>query len=89
MPADTANKRHSAMELGESWRGVLPLPDGTVDAADRATLLDLYAMGAAAPPPGGGNWPQGLRRTLMAHDLLRIARPEWFGPDEDLYRLRR
>jgi hypothetical protein len=43
MAADTARKRYSAMHMGCPWRGVLPLPDGTVAQGDRQTVLFLYA----------------------------------------------
>lgn len=43
MAADTARKRYSAMHMGCPWRGILPLPDGTVAQGDRQTVLLLYA----------------------------------------------
>lgn len=52
MAADTAAKRYSAMVLGDPWRPVAPLPTGTVDAAERAAILGLYAGIAGGTPPG-------------------------------------
>lgn len=58
MAIDTAAKRLSALNFG---RGILlPAPDGTIDAGDKATLLNLY-RGIALDPPvvdvGGGLSP--------------------------------
>ena len=48
MAIDTAAKRLSALNFG---RGILlPAPDGTIDAGDKATLLNLYS-GIALDPP--------------------------------------
>jgi hypothetical protein len=41
--ADTALKRLSAMDPRCPWRRALPIPDGTVAAADRSMALYLYA----------------------------------------------
>lgn len=49
MAIDTAAKRQSAFI--DNW-GVI-LPDGTIDAADRETLIGQYG-GIAAAPPGTG-----------------------------------
>jgi hypothetical protein len=40
------------MVLGDPWRPVAPLPTGTVDAAERAAILGLYAGIAGGTPPG-------------------------------------
>lgn len=39
---DTAAKRGSALQIGRPWRMTTPLPDGTVDAFDRAHLAFSY-----------------------------------------------
>lgn len=58
MAIDTAAKRLSALNFG---RGILlPAPDGTIDAGDKATLLNLYNGFALDPPVaavGGGLSP--------------------------------
>jgi hypothetical protein len=41
MALDTAAKRLSALNIGSPWRGVLPVPDGTIDQADRQTVMFL------------------------------------------------
>lgn len=51
MALDSALKRASALNIGCPWRGVLPIPDGTVDEEDRPVLAYLYAFGAATPEP--------------------------------------
>lgn len=50
MSADTAAKRLSAMQPLAPWRGNAVVPSGTVDAAERRTVLGLYSQfdGAAA-----------------------------------------
>lgn len=52
MAIDTRNKRASAISPASPWRGLWPAPDGTVDAADRATSVFLYSgfMDGGAPP---------------------------------------
>lgn len=50
MAITTSAKRQSAFV--DPW-GVV-LPDGTIDAADRETLLGQYGGIPAAPPSGGG-----------------------------------
>lgn len=49
---DTASKRFSGMQLGESPATTLPLPDGSFNQGDRQHLLELYS-GIAASAPGG------------------------------------
>lgn len=39
MALDTAKKRHSALTFRRHYP---PLPDGTIDQADRQTLIGLY-----------------------------------------------
>lgn len=43
MALDTALKRQSAIHHGCPWRGLLPIPDGTVDQVDRQVLAWLYS----------------------------------------------
>lgn len=40
---DTASKRSSAMNIGCPWRGLWPLPDGTVGQLDRQHTAFMYA----------------------------------------------
>ncbi len=42
MAIDTANKRASAISPASPWRGLWPVPDGTVDSGDRAETAYLY-----------------------------------------------
>lgn len=49
MAIDTANKRASAILPLLPFRGKLPFPDGTIDAADRAQLAFMYAGFGSAP----------------------------------------
>lgn len=49
MAVDTASKRYSMMRLGQAV-GLLPIPDGTLAAADRAHLLGLYSGIALQAP---------------------------------------
>lgn len=57
MPVNTQNKRRSvqAYTLG----AMRPVPDGVIDAADRATITWLYSGVAYPPtpptPPSGGD----------------------------------
>lgn len=53
MAIDTATKRYSMIGFGAPTPRMLPIPDGTIAAADRAMLLYLYhglTVGAAAVP---------------------------------------
>ena len=49
MAIDTAAKRWSMLAWGNG--GGLPIPDGTIDAGDRATMLDEYSGITAALAP--------------------------------------
>jgi hypothetical protein len=46
MAIDTAAKRSAALQAGLTPGGVLPTPDGSIDAADRAQLAGVYAVDA-------------------------------------------
>jgi len=48
MNLDTREKRASGVHVGLAWRGLLPLPDGTLDQADRQQTAAFYAGIAAA-----------------------------------------
>lgn len=39
---DTATKRASAINISSPWRGILPLPDGSIDAIDRQVVSFMY-----------------------------------------------
>jgi hypothetical protein len=47
---NTANKRASAIGIGLALRLVLPIPDATIDAADRQQVAYSYAGIQAANP---------------------------------------
>jgi hypothetical protein len=51
MAIDTRNKRHSAINVGLPYRGVLPNPDAAITAPDRLTVAFLYNGIAADAPP--------------------------------------
>lgn len=42
MAIDTANKRASAIHVSMPWRGMLPLPDGSLNQADRQQTDLMY-----------------------------------------------
>lgn len=48
MPIDTRDKRDSAIHVGLPWRMRLPVPDGSIAAADRMHVALLYRGFAAA-----------------------------------------
>lgn len=60
MAVDTAAKRFSMMAFGRG-PGNIPIPDGTIAAADRAHLLRLYGgiALAGAPVSGPYTWEAG------------------------------
>jgi hypothetical protein len=45
---NTRNKRTAVMNLGCPWRGLLPIPDGTLDRGDRFQIMFLASMGRSA-----------------------------------------
>lgn len=76
MAVDTRNKRMSLIGFGAPTPRVLPNPDGTVAAADRAMLLYLYAgldIAAATPIARTLSIPRELR-------ILSIARESRIFP---------
>jgi len=71
MAIDTAEKRFSIMSFGQPFNKLRP-PTGSVDAAERATLLDLYS-GIALGAPSAVNeldFMRGLNRGIM-HGIAR------------------
>lgn len=89
MAIDTALKRASALNVGSPWRGILPLPDGTVAAADRQVVALHYSgilAGAAVPPDpetgSGSVHSQGGGRTsggfyIKTKRRLKALVDEW------------
>ncbi|HJQ65668.1 MAG TPA: hypothetical protein VJ816_04790 [Gemmatimonadales bacterium] len=51
MALDSDAKRLAAMDIGSPWRGLLPLPVATIDAADRLQFLFLAREPLADEPP--------------------------------------
>lgn len=45
---NTANKRASSINVGLPFGRVLPIPDGTIAAADRASTARSYYVAASA-----------------------------------------
>ena len=43
MAIDTRDKRSSASDASLPWRGLLPLPDGSLDQGDRQHAADMYS----------------------------------------------
>ena len=67
MAVDTANKRFSIVHFGCPWRGILPIPDGSLDAGDRIELeylyrgfFDVWAVTQLYQRRIGGRHPHGL-----------------------------
>ena len=50
MALDTRDKRSSAIMVSLPWRGLFPLPDGTVNQGDRQQCACMY-RGIAAQTP--------------------------------------
>lgn len=53
MSVDTRNKRSSATQVTLPWRGMLPVPNGAIDAGDRQQTGFMYRT--SGPGPGGGD----------------------------------
>lgn len=60
MAVDTAAKRLSLVGFGAPWFPMVVIPDGTVDAADRADLLGLYAGLGEGGDGGTSNPPDEI-----------------------------
>lgn len=69
MPLDSRNKRASAVHVSLPWRGLLPLPDGTITAADRQQIAWHYSGIAATDAPTG----DGLVSVTLAGLVLSSA----------------
>lgn len=52
MAIDTRDKRSSSISVSLPWRGLLPVPDGALNQADRQHV-GLHYSGVLADPPGG------------------------------------
>lgn len=50
MAVDTALKRFSAIHVGQPWRGVAQVPDGTIGQRDRQAAVFLYSGILATSP---------------------------------------
>src|SRR3990170_313673 len=72
MNLDTREKRASGVHVGLAWRGLLPLPDGTLDQADRQQTAAFYA-GIAA---GGGAAAHRRLPPLPEGPLARAERQQ-------------
>jgi len=76
---DTREKRASAINVGLPWRGLLPLPDGTIGQADRQQLATLYAgILATTAVDATFTWPVAITLqdppaiTLQARPLVTL-----------------
>ena len=69
MAIDTENKRRSVQ--GYSI-GIMPVPDGTIDASDRATLAWLYAGFVYGTPPSPGIAAYLHTRFHLHHNIRRF-----------------
>jgi len=58
MAVDSPLKRMSAINVSCPWRGILPLPDGTVGQPDRQVVPFMYSGITAGAPVAGtaDNW---------------------------------
>lgn len=75
MAIDTAAKRKRALGLGLSLGVLLPEPDGTIDANDRAQLLGLYrSPDNTGPQPPDPVIPviQSARTAIPGSQLVSI-----------------
>ena len=64
MAVDTARKRHAMLNFGDDIGSTLIVPDGTVTALDRATLLALY------------NFTDADAAVASTPRMIRFTRPE-------------
>jgi hypothetical protein len=70
---DTATKRGSAIHIGSPWRGVLPLPDATIDGGDRQAVAFLYSGILAESPPAETHASRLLRYIELPPRTLRAT----------------
>ena len=52
MPADTALKRYSAMNIASPWRGLNVTPDATIPQGERQAVMFMYSGILAAVSAG-------------------------------------
>ena len=64
MSLDTQNKRSSAVNVGQPWRGMLPQPDGSFTGGDRSQLAFLFRWDGYQSGPLSGLW----------HDVVELSR---------------
>jgi hypothetical protein len=64
MAIDTAAKRVSSLDHEAVWAAGLPLPDGTIDAADRQHSLWTYSGLAAGEATSGVGPLIGVNRLV-------------------------
>lgn len=95
---DTATERAAAIQIGLPPGVVLPVPDGTIDSADRAHLAGAYGMAFAAvdaegvmltvflaeaePVPAGAFFLGGFAHNADGHRYVAA----WPASDEVYYR---
>ena len=66
MAVDTPTKRASALNVRTRCRRFLPVPDGTIDVADRAHLAAVYyEVAVAVTPSYSGGWIAETRQKVL------------------------
>jgi len=63
MSIDSRDKRAAAISAGIPFIVITPLADGTIGAADRQMIIDVYG-GIAAGEPVGGEIIHGMMRMI-------------------------
>ena len=74
MAIDSAKKRRSALGAGGGPGTNLPLPDGAIDAADRATLAGVYGSAFDPPPQAPPAAAPDDFSALFAVDYSRLSK---------------
>lgn len=69
----TANDRASGMDVSLPWRGLLPIPDGTVDASDRKQTNFMYRTNPFIFP----TVPDGFVRSTRALNTRATQPRDW------------
>jgi hypothetical protein len=72
MAVDTVQRRLSIVNLGSPFRGILPLPDGAIEAEDRYTSVGLYGGNIGTAPQSAGqipNFSAGFGTGAHAYDI--------------------
>ena len=67
MAIDTRDKRSSAIHVSLPWRGLLPLPDGSLNQGDRQHTAYMYRgilASSGTPAPVGTPKFEGFRRNV-------------------------